>query len=126
MPALRACLLTVLLLGMTGSGSCAGPFPPNAVLEPGLPALDSTGVRTPKRWLAAVLTVAVGPFGGHRVYLGTTPKVPLLYSLTFGGFGVLVLIDLGHVLFTPDLGPYRENGHVFMWRSPEGRPPTPP
>jgi hypothetical protein len=80
----------------------------------------------PKRWLAAVLTVAVGPFGGHRVYLGTKPKVPLLYSVTFGGFGVLVLIDLGHVLFTPDLGPYRENGHVFMWRRPEGRPATPP
>ena len=50
----------------------------------------------------------VGPFGAHRLYLGTTPKVAIIYGMTFGGFGVLVLIDLGHIVFTKDLAPYRQ------------------
>jgi TM2 domain-containing membrane protein YozV len=67
------------------------------------------------RALAAALAVTLGPFGAHRIYLGTTPKVPLLYGLTFGGFGVLVLIDLGHILFTKDLSRFQENDRIFMW-----------
>lgn len=118
-----AALLLAMLLGLPGAVQ-ASMVPVHDDVTSDL--ADSAGSARPKRWLAALLTVAVGPFGGHRVYLGTTPKVPLLYSLTFGGFGVLVLIDLGHVLFTHDLGPYRENDRVFMWRAPEDPPVTPP
>lgn len=81
----------------------------------------------PNRLLAAGLAITVGPFGGHRLYLGTRPKVPLLYGLTFGGFGVLVLVDLGHILFTKDLTAYVESDRVLMWAGRnEPVEPTPP
>ncbi len=120
-----AALLLMVSLAAGPVAKAAGPF--NA-LAPAVPVAvqDSSGIAHPQRWLAAALTLTVGPFGGHRVYLGTRPTVPLLYSLTFGGFGVLVLIDLGHVLFTRDLAPYQENGQVFMWRRPEAAAVTPP
>ena len=81
----------------------------------------------PNRLLAAGLAITVGPFGGHRLYLGTRPKVPLVYGLTFGGFGVLVLVDLGHILFTKDLTAYVESDRVLMWAGRnEPVEPTPP
>ena len=112
----------------------AGPFyDPSAVLsDAGVPAIeDSLLAKGPlphvSRALAAALAVTLGPFGAHRLYLGTTPKVPLLYGLTFGGFGVLVLIDLGHILFTQDLAVYQNNRQVLMWAKPrEGEGVTPP
>ena len=78
------------------------------------------------RALAAGLALALGPFGGHRIYLGTNPKVPVFYALTFGGFGVLVLIDLGHILFTKDLAAYVENDRVLMWAKSRGEAVIPP
>ncbi|HMN04464.1 MAG TPA: TM2 domain-containing protein [Flavobacteriales bacterium] len=80
----------------------------------------------PQRLVAAVLAVTLGPFAAHRLYLGTEAKVPIVYGLTFGGFGILVLIDLGHILFTKDLAPYRHNGKVLMWAKPRPEEPTPP
>ena len=53
-----------------------------------------------------------------RAYLGTTPKVAVIYGVTFGGFGILALIDLGHLLFTKDLDRFRNNDRVFMWNTP--------
>jgi TM2 domain-containing membrane protein YozV len=76
------------------------------------------------RLIAGGLAVVLGPFGAHRLYLGTSAKVAVVYGLTFGGFGVLALIDLGHILFTKDLGRFRDNDHVFMWT--RERVPTPP
>lgn len=75
--------------------------------------------------MAAALTVALGPFGAHRLYLGTGTKVPIVYGLTFGGFGILPLIDLGHILFTKDLTPFRQNNKVLMW-APGPPAATPP
>lgn len=74
-----------------------------------------------ERIISSALAVLLGPFGAHRIYLGTTPKVAIIYGVTFGGFGVLVLLDLGHILFTQDLGPYRNNDRVFMWGRPKER-----
>ena len=71
------------------------------------------------------LALLLGPFGAHRIYLGTTPKVAVIYGLTFGGFGVLSLIDLGHLLFSKDLDQYRNNDRVIMWGRPKARI-TPP
>lgn len=67
------------------------------------------------RLISSSLAVLLGPFGAHRLYLGTTPKVAVFYGLTFGGFGMLVLVDLGHLLFTKDLDRYRNSDRVFMW-----------
>lgn len=81
----------------------------------------------PQRLVAAVLAITLGPFAAHRLYLGTDVKVPIIYGLTFGGFGVLVLIDLGHILFSKDLQAFYNNDQVFMWaKGPGASSPTPP
>ena len=40
--------------------------------------------RESKRVVAALLCMALGPFGIHRLYLGTEPQVPAAYSITLG------------------------------------------
>jgi hypothetical protein len=87
---------------------------------------EADTLHTPSRAVAAVFAVTLGPFGGHRLYLGTRPKVPLVYSLTFGGFGVLAVVDLAHILFTRDLSAYQENDRIFMWAKPRKDAPTRP
>lgn len=68
------------------------------------------------RAVGLLLTIAAGPFGGHRLYYGTSAKVPIFYALTLGGgLGVLPLIDLLVVAFSKDLTPYFDNDKVFMW-----------
>jgi len=87
-------------------------------------AVDSSAVKGENtRLMSSSLAVLLGPFGAHRLYLGTTPRVAVVYGVTFGGFGLLALLDLGHLLFTKDLEPYRNNDRVFMWGKAE---PTPP
>jgi len=62
----------------------------------------------------------LGPFGGHRLYLGTNEKVPIIYTLTLGGgLGLLPLIDLIHIIFTKDLSKFEKSERVFMWYNPE-------
>ncbi len=107
-----------------------GPYhPPDPI-----PRTDSTfessvpvdTVHAPSRALAAVFALTLGPFGGHRLYLGTRPKVPLVYGLTFGGFGVLAVVDMAHILFTRDLSAYQGNDRVFMWAKPRTDAPIRP
>lgn len=83
---------------------------------------NSTGENT--RLVSSLLTVLLGPFGAHRLYLGTTPKVAVIYGITFGGFGVLALLDLGHLWFTKDLERFQNNDRVFMWGR-DASTPTP-
>ncbi len=79
-------------------------------------AADSVaGKEENTRLISSALAVLLGPFGAHRLYLGTNTRVAVVYGLTFGGFGVLALLDLGHLLLTKDLAPYRNNDQVFMW-----------
>lgn len=109
----------------------AGPFqdPARTVLaevrELPLPARDTLH-KEPQRLVAAGLALTLGTFGAHRLYLGTDAKVPIIYGLTFGGFGVLALIDLGQILFTKDLGSFRNNKQVFMWGKGRKEELTPP
>ena len=104
------------------SANAGGPFPPSSPV-PGTQV--SSGSKEPERLIASLLTIGLGAFGAHRLYLGTTAKVPIIYGLTFGGFGVLAAIDLGHILFTKDLSVYRTNRQVFMWAGPH-KELTPP
>lgn len=65
---------------------------------------------------AAVLTVLLGPLGVHRIYLGTSPYVPIVYAITLGGgLGILPLIDLIMIITHNDLDQYRQRKEVFMW-----------
>lgn len=69
-----------------------------------------------KKLPAAIITVFLGPFGGHRIYLGTDVKVPIIYTLTLGGgFGILPLCDLVAILISKDLNEYAENSKIVMW-----------
>ncbi len=71
---------------------------------------------TRKRFVAIALVVLTGPLGGHRIYLGTHPVVPVFYALTLGGgFVVLPLIDLISIIFTKDLSKFENNERVIMW-----------
>ena len=69
-----------------------------------------------QRLIAAALTLALGPFGAHRIYLGSNHIVPIAYVLTLGGgLGLVPLIDLGFILFSPDLERFRDNERFFMF-----------
>lgn len=69
-----------------------------------------------KRITAFVLSVFLGHFGVHRLYLGTSPIVPISYVLTLGGgIGVIPAIDAIMILITKDLGKFENNSKYFMW-----------
>ncbi len=67
------------------------------------------------RLVAIALDLTLGLFGMHRLYLGTDVKVPIAYTLTFGGGGVLWLVDLVLLISSPDIESYKNNPHLFMW-----------
>jgi TM2 domain-containing membrane protein YozV len=127
---MRTALVLLLFIGLGSTSRAAGPFKADAgtVLRIEWTVNEGDGEEDfhPSRALAVGLAVALGPFGAHRLYFGTTPKVPVLYALTFGGFGILVLIDIGHILFTKDLTGYLENDRVLMWAKPQSEKATPP
>ena len=65
---------------------------------------------------ASVLTITLGIFGAHRIYLGTNYTVPIFYTLTLGGgLGILPLSDLILILTTKDISKYYDNPSIFMW-----------
>lgn len=75
------------------------------------------------RVVAAALTILAGPFGAHRIYLGTSEWVPVFYTLTLGGgIGVLPLIDLVYILVTNDLSGCYHNPKIFMWAQKKADP----
>ncbi len=71
---------------------------------------------TLRRFTALALIVLTGPLGGHRLYLGTSPHVPVFYALTLGGgFFVLPAIDFVMILTTKDLSKFENNKNIIMW-----------
>lgn len=69
-----------------------------------------------KKVNTAILAVLLGPFGVHRLYLGTDAKVPVIYTITLGGgFGILPIIDMITVLTSKDVTRYEDNDRVIMW-----------
>jgi TM2 domain-containing membrane protein YozV len=75
----------------------------------------SNQTRTHKKWVALGLNVSLGLFGVHRLYLGTSPKVPVIYTFTLGGGGVIFIGDLGALIFTKDIEKFAEKPEVIMW-----------
>ena len=78
---------------------------------------DNTKVKPKHRKLKVVLvTILLGHFGVHRIYLGTSTNVPVVYSATLGGgLGILPLLDLIAILSTKNLEEFENNNKVFMW-----------
>jgi TM2 domain-containing membrane protein YozV len=70
------------------------------------------------RIYAFCIAVLLGPFGAHRIYLGTRHMVPVAYVLTLGGgLGFVPAIDAVLILATKNLEPYQNNPRFFMWTS---------
>ena len=111
-------VLVALGLLLSLAGRAGGPFQPVGQVA----FADTVEISVEdERLVSSSLALLLGPFAAHRIYLGTTPKVAIIYGLTFGGFGVLALIDLGHLLFSKDLEAYRNNDKVIMWGKPQER-----
>ena len=75
-------------------------------------------LQTKKRTKAGAILMAVltGPLGGHRLYLGTEPHVPIVYTLTLGGgMGLLPVIDIVCILVTKDLSKFEDCSQIIMW-----------
>lgn len=68
-----------------------------------------------KRGKAIIFCLLTGILGGHRIYLGTHQRTPIIYSLTLGGFGILPLVDLIHIIFTKDLSKFDNKQEIIMW-----------
>lgn len=57
-----------------------------------------------------------GIVGLHRIYMGTSPYVPVVYIASLGGvFGILPLIDFIVILSKPNPEEFFGNRKVFMW-----------
>ena len=65
--------------------------------------------------IASGLALVLGPFGVHRLYLGTSTKVPVIYAVTFGGFFIIPIIDIGVMLFSKDFNRFSGDERVIMW-----------
>ncbi|HLP10557.1 MAG TPA: NINE protein [Flavobacteriales bacterium] len=73
-------------------------------------------VKPKRRLVAAFLCVTLGPFGMHRLYLGTKPRVAAAYTLTLGGgLGLIPVIDLFHIVFSKDISRFKDNDQFIMW-----------
>jgi TM2 domain-containing membrane protein YozV len=86
---------------------------PNPILQ-----LVKIKQRKNKRITAAILAFPFpfGIVGLHRIYLGTSPHVPVVYIGSLGGvFGILPFIDFCVLVLDKDLDRYTENKKVFMW-----------
>mgnify|MGYP002395932893 FL=1 len=65
---------------------------------------------------AVVLTVTLGVFGVHRMYLGTSPRIPITYTLTLGGgFFVLPAIDIVYIINAKSPEQLTHNNSIFIW-----------
>jgi TM2 domain-containing membrane protein YozV len=74
------------------------------------------GKKNKSKLVAGLLAITLGPFGVHRLYLGTSPKVPIAYTLTLGGgFFILPLIDIFYIILSRKPEDIENNNHLFIW-----------
>jgi hypothetical protein len=82
--------------------------------EDSLKSLSNTVTKS--KGVAITLAITLGVFGVHRLYLGTSNKVPIIYTLTLGGgFGALMVSDIIAIIATPDINTFSPSDKVFMW-----------
>ena len=70
------------------------------------------------KFIAAVLAFPFpcGVFGLHRLYLGSSNAMPLVYVATVGGgFAILPFIDFVLIVLSRDVNTYAHNTRLFMW-----------
>ena len=85
---------------------------------------DTIYVPKKRKLKAVLLSVLLGHFGVHRIYLGTKANVPVAYSLTLGGgLGLLPLIDTIMILQSKDLEEFSNNDKVIMWSKQKSTQP---
>lgn len=69
-----------------------------------------------RKWVAISCAIMAGPFGAHRLYLGTDVKVPVIYTATLGGgLGLLPLVDVVLIAVTRDITRFENNSNIFIW-----------
>lgn len=68
-----------------------------------------------KRGKAIIFTILTGLLGGHRIYLGTHHRTPIIYSITLGGLGILPFVDLINLIFTKDISKFEDKSQIIMW-----------
>ncbi len=82
-------------------------------------AVDTdSGQHRKHRLIAALLAFPLtgGILGLHRVYLGTSPLIPLAYIASYGGIaGVLPFVDFMLIVVCKDVNVYAHNNSLFMW-----------
>ena len=76
---------------------------------------DSTTIVKKDKTAAIFMAATVGFLGVHRFYLGTSLPTMIAYVLTFGGFGIVTIIDLVQLIIADDISPYANNPNFFMW-----------
>jgi hypothetical protein len=75
----------------------------------------STRITEHSKIVAVGLNLSLGLFGVHRLYLGTSPKVPVIYTFTLGGGCIIFLGDLATIIFTKDLEQFTNQTELIMW-----------
>jgi TM2 domain-containing membrane protein YozV len=86
-------------------------------LPKGKKSTTNQTVKPKRRLVAALLCLTLGPFGMHRLYLGTKPQVAAAYTLTLGGgCGLITVVDLFHIVFSPDISRFKNNDQFIMWK----------
>jgi TM2 domain-containing membrane protein YozV len=83
-------------------------------------ANDTIAASTENMRFIAALLAFPAPFGAlglHRIYLGTAPWVPVIYTVTLGGAGVVALADFVYIIFCSDeeFEALKKNQNVFLW-----------
>lgn len=106
--------------GCVTDSLCSAAIAPECTVAPtdGSPTDPPADHPQKKKLVCALFSLPFpcGFVGAHRVMLGTSPWVPIVYVATFGGcFGLLPLIDFCFITFSKDLTPFENNPHVFMW-----------
>lgn len=81
------------------------------------PSKNANKISGQRKLIATALAITLGPFGVHRLYLGTKSTVPVMYTLTLGGgFFILPAIDIGYILTNKDPEYIENNPYFFIWK----------
>lgn len=68
-----------------------------------------------KRSEAIICWVLGGIVGLHRIYLGTSPVIPVFYALTIGGGIIVFVTDLVAMIVVKDINQYADKDQIIMW-----------